>query len=230
MKIKLAIGSAVLAVMLITEQAAAASALMVQKTTNCLNGPMLNYECSYPRLSGLKNRDTEQKLNVFFKEKAEASAKTAEYASRKLAGTNTQVNGKFDYTVKRNENGILSIVTTERLSVGGERGINSQAAYNIDTVSGNILKLKDFFIDGADYRSVLSESVSTQIKRRGLNVKLLQNFREIKRDEEFYLTGDSIVIFFQQYEYFPYECGIQEFSIPLKALDGMLKPEYRLCT
>jgi inhibitor of cysteine peptidase len=54
------------------------------------------------------------------------------------------------------------------------------------------------------------------------------HFETVGDHPGFYLSGAGIVFYFQQYEYFPYAAGIQEFTIPYGALSGMLKDGYGL--
>lgn len=211
---------------LMVEPVGAASRLGIQKSDGSVNGPGLKYEYSYPRVGGVGNAETEQKLNIMFKEKAIACGKIAEYASKGLGGANPGVSGKFGYTVKRNANGILSLVMKSDLSVSGKRGIDEQSAMTIGTADGKIMKLEDFFIKNADYRERLSRAVNEQIRKRGLKTQLLRKIDTISPDADFYLTDNDIVLFFNRYDYFPYECGIQEFPVPLNSLDGILRPEY----
>ena len=52
---------------------------------------------------------------------------------------------------------------------------------------------------------------------------------EIKPEHQtdFYLDGDSLVIFFQPYELSYYARGFVEFPLPLDELAGYMKEEYR---
>ena len=224
-----AAGSILFAVLLFVQPVSAASSLIVQNVTREVNGPHLKYKCSYPRLTGIGDDKARHKINAQFRERAETARALAELASRRLDSTQAMVQGEFSYDVKRNGNGILSVAMNEKLSAGSERSIDNRTALTVDTVSGKVLKLGDFFIENADYRSMISSEIKKQISERKLETKLIEPFRQIRFNEEFYLTGDSIAVVFQQYEYFPYECGIQEFKIPLQSLDGILKPDYRPC-
>jgi hypothetical protein len=220
------VSSLILVTIFFVQAVSAASTLRVQSKSYEINELQLKFTGNYPFVQGLHDEKKQQIINVRFKEKAETTQKTAQYAAKMLAGTNAKVDSSFDYSVKRNENGILSIVMNERISAGSQRGMNVQSAMNIDTVSGKFYKLQDFFNAKADFTATISDQIKIQMKQKGLDKKLLSDFKEIKGDEDFYITNDKIVIFFQQYEYFPYECGITEFEIPLKSLDGILKPEF----
>jgi hypothetical protein len=210
----------------LVQSVSASSTLRVQSKSNEINEPQLKFKSNYPYIQGLHDEKKQQKLNVRLKEKAETTQRTAQYASKMLDGTKTAVDASFDYSVKRNDNGILSIVMNERINAGNQKGMNVQSAMNIDTISGKFYKLQDFFSEKADYTATISDEIKRQMKQKGLDKKLLSDFKQIKSDEDFYITDSKIIIFFQQYEYFPYECGITEFEIPLRSLDGILKPEY----
>lgn len=213
-----------LSFLIFAQPAAASSALQVQTVTQAASGPRLRYEGRFPRVDGIRDEENEQKINIILRERAEASQKLAELAARRLEGTGTAVQGSYGFTVARNGDGVLSLVMRDRLSVGGARGMEQQTALTVGTVGGQIYRLKDFFLPNADYRAVLSDAIRNQIASRGLAEKQTRSFNKIQPDEDFYLTKDSLVIFFQQYEYFPYECGITEFPIPLKSLEGIWKP------
>jgi hypothetical protein len=226
MKKMLGISSFLLITLFLVQSVSAASTLRVQSISNEINETQLRFKSNYPYIQGLHDEKKQQIINVMLKEKAETTQKTAQYATKMLAGTNAVVDASFDYTVKRNENGILSFVINERITAGSGKGMNVQSAMNIDTISGKFYKLQDYFSEKADFVATISDEIKIQIKQKGLDKKLLSDFKQIKRDEGFYITDNNIVIFFQQYEYFPYECGITEFEIPLRSLDGILKPEY----
>lgn len=229
-KTRVRITSFLTAAVLFIVPAGAAGSLRVQEMKNSVSSDQLKYECSFPRLSGLNDDMTEQKLNVRFKEMAVTSQKTAEFAARKLSGTGAVVNGNYHYLVKRNENGILSLCFVDTLQAGGANSMTIETAVSIDTVSGKVYKLSDLFLEKADYIGMISAEVKKQMKQKNLEKDMLSDFKEIKRNQDFYLTNDALVVFFQQYEYFPHSYGIQEFAIPLKSLDGILKPDYRQST
>jgi len=210
----------------LVQTVSASSALRVQSITDEINEPQLKFKSIRPYIQGLYDENKRQKINVQFKEKSETTQRTAQYAAKLLAGTSAAVDASFDYTVRRNQDGILSIVINERITAGSEKGMNVQSAMIIDTISGKFYKLQDFFKPKADYTATISDEIKRQMKQKGLDKKLLTEFKQIKHDEDFYITDNKLVIFFQQYEYLPYECGITEFEIPLKSLDGILKPEY----
>ncbi|HEX3027145.1 MAG TPA: DUF3298 domain-containing protein [Clostridia bacterium] len=205
----------------------AASSLKVYGFSTEFKEPSLQYSCSYPRITGIDNNQMQQRVNVMIREKAETSVQTAQYISKKLNGA-VKVSGKFHYQLKRNENGILSLVLQDSLFTGNERGIQQQTGVTLNTVNGRIYKLRSLFVEHADYVGVISDEIHRQISQKGLKNQQLESFKKIRNDENFYLTSDSLVVFFDQYQYG--NSDIREFSIPLNSLNGMLKPEFRLLT
>ncbi|XOQ43831.1 MAG: hypothetical protein ACFWTN_05165 [Clostridium sp.] len=51
-------------------------------------------------------------------------------------------------------------------------------------------------------------------------------FKTLGEHPNFYLSNDGIVFYFQQYEYFPYVAGIQEFPISYDSISDLLNPSY----
>jgi hypothetical protein len=198
----------------------ALGSLRVEKITSVINEPQLKYHIVYPRISGLKDNDMQNRLNVAFMENADTARTQAEYDAKSAA-----VNGSIDFEVKRNRSGIMSLVLKESKNVGSsaEKG---QIGITIDTVTGNRYLLSDLFTENADYVATLSAQVKAQICRDKLYPQQVKEFKEIGENASYYLTDKTLVVFFRQGEYFTNECGVKEFAVPLKSLDGILKPQF----
>ncbi len=197
----------------------ALGSLRVEKISSEISGSQLNYRIVYPHISGLKDTMMQQRLNVAFMEKAKAAECEAKYEAKSAA-----VNGNVDFEVRRNQNGVMSLVMKKNINAGfGNRA--EQTGVTIDTVTGSRYLIADLFVNNADYVATLSAQVKEQI-RRGLNYKKLREFEQISENSDYYLTDKSLVVYFKQGEYFTAECGIKEFVIPLKSLDGILKPQF----
>lgn len=135
-----------------------------------------------------------------------------------------------DFKVRLNQRGLLS-VTQEIYSYVklAAHGLTVQKSLTFDLLSGQQLILKDLFKWDSDYKAYLSQIIKQQIKER--DIPLLTEFKSINDDQDFYLTPDNLVIYFQLYEYTPYVYGILEFKIPyqqLKPIIGKDSPLNRL--
>lgn len=190
----------------------------------------LKVTVQYPELKGLESKEVENQLNSFFAKLAEAAIAEGKDAQKNIIPEQTAAGIKaevyFTYDVKYNSNGYLSIVFQDYIYSGGAHGLTVQSSYTYDLKTGKEYKIKDLFKSGTDYVTLISNEVKRQMKEKeeemGGN---LVPFEAIKPDQDYYLSNEGLVIYFQQYEYYPYAVGIPEFTIDYSQLSGLLNPE-----
>lgn len=204
----------------------AASSLRIYTVQDEINEPNLRYTCAYARVLGIRDAEAQNRINVRLHETAESARLAAQLAAKELSSRSAVVNGSFGFSVPRNEKGFVSIVMKQSCRVDNARGMTRQTAMTFDTVNGRELRLGDLFRDDVNHQAILDEAVRDGIKRRNLSTRLTQPFKTVGETRQFYLTSDSLVLFFQPYELLPYEDGVVEFSIPLHSMDGCLKPAF----
>ncbi|HYE82923.1 MAG TPA: DUF3298 domain-containing protein [Clostridia bacterium] len=125
------------------------------------------------------------------------------------------------YEIKSNERGILSLTIGNYSFVyPSAHGMTIVKGISFDIESGDSIKLKDLFKPDADYVKVLSDIVAQQIKDR--NIQLLDEFKGIRPDQDFYIADKSLVLFFQLYEITPYYMGLQYFLISVYQLQDII--------
>ena len=116
---------------------------------------------------------------------------------------------------------ILSLYVDYYQYTGGAHGITNRQAYNIDLKTGKLLPLAELFKPGYDYKTVIDKEINRQI---ALDPDTYfegdMGFNGIAPEHNYYLEGDNLVIYYNQYEIAPYAAGICEFKIPLTLLDG----------
>ena len=220
---RLKLASIGFAVLMFILPADAAGSLHITKMTEKSTLQGLDYSCSYPRLNGATNSLNQQKLNVRFREMALTAMKAAEYEVKTAQGSSAS--GSYDYEVKRNAGGILSMKLTDTLTAGGSSRTNL-GGVTVDTVTGSTYRLDDLFFDNADYVTMINREVMKQISQKGLQSRL-KDFRSIRKNSEYYLTNDSLVVLAKNV---PEDMAVLEFTVTLKSLEGSLKPELRLST
>lgn len=207
--------------------------LRVTSMNNEINTEQLSFKSSYPIIRGIVDQKEEAKLNVSFKEMEQKAKRTAELAARQLGSDaitrHIKVEGVFNYDVKRECSGIMSILFTDYLYSGGAHGRTIKTGRTFNLITGKEYSLKSLFKPDTDYVTAISNEIKKQIKERKMTDQQLVKFEKISKNEDYYLTKDSLVIYFSEYEYFPYSFGIQEFPIPLKVLEGILVPEIKPC-
>lgn len=114
---------------------------------------------------------------------------------------------------------VLSLYVDYYQYTGGAHGITERRAYNIDLKTGELLPLAELFEPGYDYKAVIDQEIKRQI---ALEPEAYfegdMGFKGINKEQGYYLDGDSLVIYFNQYEIAPYAGGIREFKMPLKGV------------
>ncbi|MGI6587033.1 MAG: DUF3298 domain-containing protein [Lutisporaceae bacterium] len=128
------------------------------------------------------------------------------------------------YEIKTNERGILSLtIGNYAFTYPSAHGLTIVKGLTFDVKSGDIIELKDLFKPEADYVKVLSGIVEQQIIDR--DIALLDEFKDIKPDQDFYIADKSLVLFFQLYEITPYYMGLQYFPISVYQIKDIIAEE-----
>jgi len=134
----------------------------------------------------------------------------------------TEMLGWFE--IKNNQRGILSLtIGNYALTYPSAHGLTIVKGLTFDVNSGESFELEDLFKPGADYVKVLSEIVEQQIKDR--EIQLLDEFKGIRPDQDFYIADKSLVLFFQLYEITPYYMGLQYFPISVYQIQDIIDEE-----
>jgi len=191
----------------------------------------------YPQIEGLDDKAVQDGINSFFQNSAGAARdeglKNADNMAQDDAGSAGSPNKcetYFDYRIKYNQNGLLSVVFINYQYTGGAHGLTAQSSHTFNLKTGEEYRLKDLFRNGADYVPLISGIVSSEIDERVKEGRLPEHaitpFEAIKEDQGFYLSNSAVVVYFQQYEYWPYAAGIQEFPVDFSVLKEMLKPDF----
>ncbi len=127
------------------------------------------------------------------------------------------------YELKNNQRGILSLNLIVYSFTGGAHGMTTIKSLSFDTKTGKQYKLNDLFKTGSHYEKKLSDIISQRIK--DWNIQLLEPFKGIRSDQDFYIADTSLVIYFQLYEITPYVWGFPYFPIPILDLADIINPD-----
>jgi inhibitor of cysteine peptidase len=194
----------------------------------------IDVKLEVPKLSGLHDSAVQDRINAVFDEilsAAKESVKPAEEESKAIAaeyGETLPYMTQISYGVPYNKDGILSIVISDYRYLGGAHGGDFWSPYTFDLKTGKQLSLDNLMAEDSGYRELINSSIRKEIDRRAEANELMENaeFEDIGDDPAYYLTSNAVVFYFQQYEYFPYAAGIQEFQITYADLKDMLKEDY----
>lgn len=113
-------------------------------------------------------------------------------------------------------------------------GYENNYYYTIDLNTGERLQLKDLFLDGADYITLISKNIKEQMhEQMAADENIVYwidsdmeewNFKKIKKDAPFYLDEKGcIVISFNEGDVAPMYMGTVEFEIPEDVVSGIRK-------
>ena len=135
------------------------------------------------------------------------------------------VNSSFH--VPYNNSNLLSLNVMNYYYAGGAHGLNNLISYNYDINTGKKLALKDMFVDGFDYKTLINKKIREYIaKDKGSYFSEGAEFKGINDDQEFYFSNDGITVYFQVYKIAPYAAGIRYFLIPKAEIEQNLKVKF----
>lgn len=133
---------------------------------------------------------------------------------------NTTIQGWYE--IKTNQRGILSLsISNYAYPYQAAHGLTiiKSLTFNINT--GKTYELKDLFKPDSNYVEVLSEMIAVQIRER--EIPLLEDFKGISPEQDFYIADKCLVIYFQLYEITPYVYGFPYFPISAYEIQGILR-------
>jgi hypothetical protein len=140
---------------------------------------------------------------------------------------NPEYSGKVSYKVELNNDKHLSITISEmQYAYRAAHPMTYLRAFTFDSQTGAVLTLSDLFRPDSDYRATLNQLMVAQIAQREIAIFPFRPFTGIKDSQEFYLTTDALVVYYQLYEFTPYAYGFLKFALPYKDLADILKPEF----
>lgn len=185
----------------------------------------------YPEIQGLEDGEVQDKINSVFARLAADAKNSGSEAAKIMAAEELlpdyfKAETYFNYQVKYNRSGLLSIVFSDYQYSGGAHGLTVQKAYTFDLKTGEQYLLKDIFTEGSGYVSLITGDVKRQMAEREMTETLVP-FEAIREDQDFYLSNNGVVVYFQAYEYYPYAYGIPEFAVDFSSMNEILLPNVK---
>lgn len=192
---------------------------------------IMTYTIKYPQFVSDKFKLFIRKLNLHYK--AEASlfqrAQIAKLYQTAIDDYEYSVANGFpirpyevfvEYTVTYNQNCTLSLYFDRYEYTGGAHGMTYRKSDTWDLRKGRRMDLMDFFPGKKDFIKYVQLKINSQIEadlkeNKGMffedyTTLVKENFHS----NNFYLTDQGVVIYFQLYEIAPYVSGIQIFTLP----------------
>ncbi|MGN7469243.1 DUF3298 and DUF4163 domain-containing protein [Brevibacillus sp. SAFN-007a] len=214
-------------------QAPQAAGVVFTPKTFTVHSKEFEGRVTIPVIRGLKDKAFEAKLNADLLKQAQTGLAEGQKAGKEDAAEAKKYGWEprphaLDISYEVHQAGkLVSFSIQTYVYTGGAHGMTEVTYYTIDNqAKARTLKLADLFRPGYDYRSILNQLISQQIKAQteadGYNP---YSFESISDDQSFSFENGNLVIHFGQYEIAPYAVGMPSFTIPAHRFQNLLKPE-----
>lgn len=177
---------------------------------------------------GLENKWVENRINAKIKKQSDEFFAYAinqlyptaieDYKSRTQEGFPFNAyEAILDYHITYNKNCFLSLYSDNYQFTGGAHGSTLRSSHTFNLKTGNAVHLSTFF--KGNYQQTITEEIIKQADAiMAEDPVLFEDYKELIVENfnanNFYLTDNGVVIYYQQYEIAPYSTGIVEFLIP----------------
>jgi hypothetical protein len=164
----------------------------------------------YPQIEGLADATVQQQINTKLKDIFTAQRTKIKESDR------YSVDDSFKATILKN----LLIIQRDGYDYGfgAAHGNPIMDFYYIDTTTGTFYQLKDLFLEGSNYMTVINDIITADIAASEKGMYSDGGFTGITEDQYFILTQDTLTIYFYPYAIAPYAAGFPQFKIPLANL------------
>lgn len=174
----------------------------------------------YPQLSGLPNRKAQITINNRILDQVYRLIRDQGY----VQDPTKEITG--GYSVKLNGKGLISILFDNyAYAKGAAHGLTVQKSLTMDLWDGRLYTFGDLFKPGSDYKTKVDAILRRQIEEKEVPIFEHVEFKGVGPDQDYYLTPDSLVVYYQLYEYTPYAYGFPTFEIPFAEIADVADPE-----
>jgi hypothetical protein len=204
---------------------------LLQQDMYYKNTKILSYTIKYPKFISETYQTMLNKLNSLYRTKAVMYERSNVMNLYQMAMVEyeysvandypvRQFEAYVDYVVTLNQNCILSLYFDQYEYAGGAHGLTFRYSDTWDLNKSRRLELGDFFPHRSDYKEYLIQTINKQISEELANGNgmFFEDYEKLVRENlktnNFYLSKEGLVIYFQQYDIAPYASGIPTFVIP----------------
>lgn len=208
------------------------------------NHKVLSYTIKYPKFISDRFEPFTSKLNLYYKTRALMYEKDKIKKLYQMAIVDYEyaVKNNFpirpyeaytDYFVSYNQDCAISLYFDQYEYTGGAHGNTLRYSDSWNLPYSRPIVLKDLFYDRKDYQEYIIQNIIKQIDNEiaSGNGAYFDDYAELVRanfkENNFYLTEEGVVVYFQQYDIAPYASGMPTFLIPYSA-QGPLHPTCKI--
>jgi len=131
----------------------------------------------------------------------------------------------IDYLVFHAEEGVISIRFIVDSYLGGAHPSSHSVVLNYDLNAGTEIQLGDLFAAGSDYLGILSTYCRSDLTERELLMFEEGVLPTPENYQSWNISGQGLVINFDEYQVGPYAMGAQTVVVPYDALAEIIRPD-----
>jgi len=185
------------------------------------------FTVDYPIIEGLQNENIQSNINGSIIEKLNSMFNSAVFLPQQT-NFNEIVSS---YILSLQRSGLISILFYLYTNTMGENENTIYSSLIIDANTGQEYDFEDLFNPSSNFRERLSQ-LAVQ-RARAENIPFTEEFKGISDNQQFYLTPDALVLYYQPGEFTPASYGLFEIAIPysdIKDLFSQANPISRMTT
>ena len=180
-----------------------------------LQAILIQSSTTYPKVVNLR-KPVAERINNILRETAYAAIPDYQPGS-------SIMEAQSGYTTPVNMNGILSVrFQNHYYPEKAAHGVTGVSSVTLNIETGHFYNFDELFRAGSNYAAVINQIIQEQITAR--QIPMLKPFEGIGPNEMYYLTPDSLVIYYQPYVYTPGYVGVLEFTIPYQQIASIIDP------
>ncbi len=204
---------------------------VIQQDMYYKNQNIMKYTIQYPQFISMNFQPFLDKLNSFYRTRAlmyERSNIMNLYQMAMVEYEYSVSNGfpirQFeafvDYQVTYNQNCAISLYFDQYEYAGGAHGLTIRSSDTWNLIKSKKIELNDVFVYRNGLRDYLVETIISQIEEENKqgNNNYFEDYRKLVNENlklnNFYLTPEGVVLYFQEYDIAPYASGLTTFLIP----------------
>jgi len=177
------------------------------------------FSISYPFIKNEDNIESISKVNKAIIDEVNSLFKTGVLLPEEVEFYEVLGN----YEVMLNEKGLLSILFNLYTYINkAAHGYTSYGSITANIQTGKVYSFSDLFNPKIYYVGFLNEIAQEYIKTN--NITLINKYNGITPNQQYYLTPDKLVLYYQVYEYTPYYYGLFKIEIPYEKIRNLLTP------
>ena len=185
------------------------------------------FTVDYPIIEGLQNENIQSNINGSIIEKLNSMFNSAVFLPQQT-NFNEIVSS---YILSLQRSGLISILFYLYTNTMGENENTIYSSLIIDANTGQEYDFEDLFNPSSNFRERLNQ-LAIQ-RARAENVPFTEEFKGIIDNQQFYLTPDALVLYYQPGEFTPASYGLFEIAIPysdIRDLFSQANPISRMTT